>query len=737
MDSKIDEYVKKFGGNNRFVRKILDSLDCPFAIVNVATHEIEITNSRDFFPGMKCSDLFKVDEVFCSSDKCPLKNVFFSGKSVIVSETSFGENSFEVHAHPILDSSGKVVSVIIYKLDAPQSQALVESEKKFHSLFEGNVDAIFITDPKTNKLVDCNEAAMRLIGCGKGDIVGTPLINLIPKDKQGDATATFTRHSKGERIIFETEVLRKDGKTKIPVSINTSIVAVNGVTLLQGVFRDISEREQTEHMSREKDETYIKEIEERFYSILQNSQDLVYRYDFIKDSFDYVSESVFTILGYSLIEFMTMNRGDYNKRIHPDDANIVDDIGDDSEEESTSIVEYRFKKKNGEYIWLKVKSVFFRDKNGKLIYSIEAIRDISKRKSDEEEKVKLEERLIRIRDRSLEAKERVSLTDREKLVLWGFCRYPLLNDEELANNLELKRSTLTAIKNRLKGKGWFNLSYVPNFYKLGCQFFTIFDANLKNDKGKGLELVKGTPNVVVSNYQDDKLLAGFTSDKYVDVKRFLEQVMEIDGLKHRLNKNSFFYDLDDISLYDVSGLVNSLFSLNKKEKPAVYKFKNEATELSINEKRVLHAMVKDPEMSSSEIAKKIWTSKPTVIKVKKKLLDKGYVYPYIVLDLRKMGFPYIARLSFEFDSDLSMAIGKESHDDRVILQISGKKKITKIMLFANEEEYEEEVGIIKKFYHKKGIDFTLDSEIFAVQKRKSSSLKMESFVSDRLFGDDL
>ena len=102
-----------------------------------------------------------------------------------------------------------------------------------------------------------------------------------------------------------------------------------------------------------------------------------------------------------------------------------------------------------------------------------------------------------------------------------------------------------------------------------------------------------------------------------------------------------------------------------------------------------------------------------------------------------MGLPYIARFSFEFGSDLSTVIGKESHDDRVVLRVMEKKKMTKIMLFANEEEYEEEVDIIKKFYRKKGIDFKLDSAIFPIQKRRYNSSKMESFVSDRLFGDDL
>jgi len=206
-------------------------------------------------------------------------------------------------------------------------------------------------------------------------------------------------------------------------------------------------------------------------------------------------------------------------------------------------------------------------------------------------------------------------------------------------------------------------------------------------------------------------------------------------LKYDFNEDSFFYDLDSVELYDVSRLINSLFGLNRKEKPVVYKFENGVAELSVNEKRVLHAVVKNPEMSSAEIAKKIWTSKPTVIKVKKKLLDEGYIYPCVVPDFRKMGFPYIVRLSF--DSDLSMISVKELNDSRVIFRAGGKKKMTKIMLFVSVEEYEDEVDLIKESYRKKGIDIKLNSEIFQLQKRRVNNSMMESFVSDKLFGDEI
>jgi PAS domain S-box-containing protein len=735
-NKEIAEYIRKFGSASHFVQKIINSLDCPFAIVDVDTLNIKVTNAENFFVGMKCYDLFECNEGNHDKEKCLVKRVADSKKSLIYRSNNL-DASLEIHAHPIFDSSGEVVSVIIYEFNVTHSQSLIESEKKFHSLFNSSPRGMLMYQlmPENNLvLIDANPAIGQILKIDTKKLIGKTIEKTFPYLIGTEISDIFRKvASNGETWQGSEDFCNNKNACgfceQIAFQISPGVMVVS--------FNDITEKKESEKILKEKDKIYIKEVEERFYNILQNSQDLVYRYDFRRGSFDYVSESVFTILEYPLSEFMAMNKSDYNKRIHLNDLKLAEDVGDDSEEESTSVVEYRFKKKNGEYIWLRVQRVFFRDKKGELIYSIEDIKDISEEKIIENERTRLKERITHMRSKASETKERVSLTDREKLVLWGFCRYSLLNDEELANKLGLKRSTLTAIKNRLKGKNWFSLNYIPNFCKLSCQFFTIFDANFKGDKGRGLDLVKKNLNVVMSNYQDDKLLAGFTSDKYVDIKRFLEQVADINGLKHRINENSFFYDLDDVFLYDVSGLVNSLFGLNRKERPTVYKFKNGAESLSINEKRVLHAVIKDPGMSSAEIAKKIWTSKPTVIKVKKKLLDEDYIYPYVSLDFRKMGFLYMARFSFEFDSDSSMWANKESRDVRVVLRIVGKKRMTKIMLFASEEEYEEEVDVIKGVYRKKGIDFKLNSAVFPIQKRKSTSSKMESFISDRLFGDEL
>jgi len=733
---KINEYVRKFGSVSRFVQKIIDSLDCSFAIVDVGTYEIEVTNESDFFPGMKCCDLFRCGNIECEGRRCPIAKVVEGKKSLVVKNNG-GDDLLEIHIHPIFDSQGSVVSVIIYGFDVTQSQALGESERRFRSLFESSPRGMLMYQLMPgNKLVliNTNSAVDDILKIDSKKLIGKTVEQAFPALANNEIPDEFRKVAVGGKVWCNAETFYEYGG----ITGFYELVAFQtspGVMVVS--FTDITDKKRTENRLKEREAEYVKEVEDRFYNILQNSQDLVYRYDFKKDEFTYVSESVFTILGYSLGEFMKMKMSDYKKKIHPDDLNGLDSVGNGSEIESISNVEYRFKKKSGDYVWLRVQRVFFRDKEGDLIYSIEDIRDVTAEKLIEEENAKLEERLTVMRNKFLEVKERVSLTEKEQLVLWGFCRYPLLNDEELARNMKLKRSTLTAIKNRLKGKNWFKLNYIPNFHKMGCQFFSIFDLNVKNGRAENLDFLKKTSQVILSNYQDDKLLGVFVSDRYVDFKKFLDDFGGVDKFRNDFHKNSFFYDLDSIKLYDASGLVNSMFGLKRSEVATVCEFDNGAVELNTNEKRVLHAMVKYPEMSSSDIAKKIWTSKPTVIKIRKKLLDQGYVYPYVLPDFRKMGFSCVARLSFNFDSGLPIEVDKERVDPRIVLLVKGKKKMVKIMLFSNEDEYIEEIDLIKDFYRKKGFDFSLNSDVFLLQKRRSCNTNMESYVNDVLFGDEI
>ncbi|MCK4650159.1 PAS domain-containing protein [Candidatus Pacearchaeota archaeon] len=609
-DFKIGEYVCCFGGAGRFFKKIIDSLDFDFSIIDVNNLGVEVSNKDGFFPGVKCHELYYGKEGGCKN--CFIDKVIKTGVRVLVEK-----DGKEHYLYPIFDGKGRIISVIKYDL-----------KKK--------------------------------------------------------------------------EVVREVVKEVVKKVVKKVVV---------------------------KD----KEVDEIFYRILQNSQNLVYRYDFIRDKFKYISEAVFTLSGFPLGELMDMSYDDFLGRIHPDDSNEICDGEDVVGRESVCNKEYRWRCKDEKYRWFLDKRTLIFDDKRNIVSVIGDIRDVTHDKMAKLEKDSLEAKIAQMRQKENDAKQRSTLTDKEKIVLWGLCRYPLLNDEELSGKLELKRSTLTAIKNRLKEKGWFSLKYIPNFHKLGCEFLGFFDAILsKGVKVCDFDFVKNSPNVVFRNLQDEKFFGLFVSNKFVDFRKFIEEFCyQNKGM--RIRDSSFFYELENFELRDASGLINFIFGLGRKGRGIVCDFSNDGVELNGNEKRVLHAMVQNPELSSSEIAKKIWISKPTVIKIKKKILEEEFIYSYIVPDFRKLGFNFMAKFSYEFDSEIPKEVKKSGVDSMILFKVMGKKRIVKFVLFESEEEYLEEVDLIRDTYRKIGFYFNFKSDIFPIQKRGKGNLNLESFIGELLF----
>jgi PAS domain S-box-containing protein len=140
---------------------------------------------------------------------------------------------------------GQIAGLMLTSRDITEQkiteQALIESEEKFRKLFEEATDAIFIADAETGLLVDCNNAATELVGREKSEIIGMHQRSLHPGEKpQGEFSETFEYHRTGKAIVFEDQIITKNGAIR-DVAIKGNLFEVNGKKMLRGLFRDITE----------------------------------------------------------------------------------------------------------------------------------------------------------------------------------------------------------------------------------------------------------------------------------------------------------------------------------------------------------------------------------------------------------------------------------------------------------------------------------------------------------------
>lgn len=118
----------------------------------------------------------------------------------------------------------------------------ITDETMFRLLFEGARDAIFWADADTGIIVNCNRAAEELMGTDRSELIGIHQTRLHPLEDSEHYAASFHEFVAGvHRAPFPSIALRRDGR-HVDIEISTSMVDVNGRSLIQGIFRDVTER---------------------------------------------------------------------------------------------------------------------------------------------------------------------------------------------------------------------------------------------------------------------------------------------------------------------------------------------------------------------------------------------------------------------------------------------------------------------------------------------------------------
>src|SRR5262249_16621507 len=139
----------------------------------------------------------------------------------------------------------------------------------FESLFERCPDAIWLYDPQTIQLVDCNQAAVELMGAeSKQQLLRTrPEAISPPLQPDGPWSSEKAREiiaivEREKRHRFEWLIRRLDGRD-VPVEVSSTALPMNGKSIHLVISRDISERKKAEARARAERELQTQILERR------------------------------------------------------------------------------------------------------------------------------------------------------------------------------------------------------------------------------------------------------------------------------------------------------------------------------------------------------------------------------------------------------------------------------------------------------------------------------------------
>jgi PAS domain S-box-containing protein len=203
----------------------------------------------------------------------------------------------EIEFRPTLLADGRSIVMLSDITERKQAEeALRTSEQHYRTLFEESLDGICLADAETGIIIDCNRALTDLVCRERAELIGKPQTILHPpQDDREKFSLTFKQHlTDKEGQIIETQLITRTGDIR-EVEIKANSINFQGRKLLQGVFRDSTERKRAEEA--------LRESEERFRKLVETMRIGLSAVD-VKGVITYVNDQMCQMLGYTMDEMI-------------------------------------------------------------------------------------------------------------------------------------------------------------------------------------------------------------------------------------------------------------------------------------------------------------------------------------------------------------------------------------------------------------------------------------------------
>jgi len=289
----------------------------------------------------------------------------------------------EISTNLIYDQNGQPKEILGVSRDITErkkaERALKESEEKYRLITENAKDIIWKIDIETLRYTYMSPSITGLTGHTPDEILTLPLVELIPPDSLEKAKNLIQERLKlpanpESNICERFQIYSKDRKL-IDVEVIASFIRdKNGnATEILGVSRDITERIEIEYA--------LKESEEKYRLITENTLDVIWKIDIQKLMYNYMSPTVKKMTGFTPEEIL---RIPLSEALLPESFDrvkqLIQNRIDLPPDQELNICErFQVYSKEGEIVSVEATANFIWDKDGKIVEIVGVSRDISDR----------------------------------------------------------------------------------------------------------------------------------------------------------------------------------------------------------------------------------------------------------------------------------------------------------------------------------------------------------------------
>jgi len=297
-------------------------------------------------------------------------------------------------ASPVKDADGKLMGVAAILRDISERKRADEARALLAAVVEFSEEGI-IAVSLDKRVLSWNRGAQAIYGYAAEEIIGKPVAStIIPPERMEEYDRFFARVLAGETLVqFESERHHKDGR-RVEVSLTyCPIKNPKGEVIgVSAIVRDITRAKATQQALREANENYR--------ALIHNIPDVIWMLN-SNDEVKFLSPTAERIFGYSVAECYARGISILFNSIHPDEAQQVRRMFQLFFEEGTPFdMEFRIRRKDGEWRWVHNRAIQTFEKDG-LLYASGLVTDITQRKAAEQSLRESEQRYRLLFERNL------------------------------------------------------------------------------------------------------------------------------------------------------------------------------------------------------------------------------------------------------------------------------------------------------------------------------------------------
>jgi len=258
---------------------------------------------------------------------------------------------------------------------------LRQSEHLYRTIAENYPNGAVGIYDREFRLIFTDGTEYQRFGIDTKQLIGKSLYAIYPEAVAPIIASYLTRAFEGETVSFETQIFEQDYFYYI-----TPIREESGyINRVLAVVQNITERKKTERL--------LRENEERYRLVLEQTGQLVYDLDLTTNILKW-SGAIEQLTGYLPSEYQ-ISVAEWAEQIHPDDRNEAMRLLEETMESGLPYrVEYRYRRRDGSYFWVEDNGVYLKDESGKPARMLGAMKDITAQKEMEIEKNRITEKAM-------------------------------------------------------------------------------------------------------------------------------------------------------------------------------------------------------------------------------------------------------------------------------------------------------------------------------------------------------